>query len=111
MIALVLHLHLLLDCVGEKAEVKIDANEGKKMRDKLPVHGTAVSCLKSATLPCMDRLREELSCAVRSLLIVPTCRCRLLIGYEFFLSLIWVPTWQICLEICFEPSTTSCGHR
>ncbi|GJM87618.1 hypothetical protein PR202_ga03590 [Eleusine coracana subsp. coracana] len=31
-------------------------------------------------LPCMDRLREELSCA-------------------------------ICLEICFEPSTTPCGHR
>ncbi|PKU87025.1 uncharacterized protein LOC110104431 [Dendrobium catenatum] len=30
-------------------------------------------------LPCMDRLREELSCA-------------------------------ICLEICYEPSTTSCGH-
>lgn len=30
-------------------------------------------------LPCMDRLREELSCA-------------------------------ICLEICFEPSTTPCGH-
>ncbi|KAJ3701700.1 hypothetical protein LUZ61_005405 [Rhynchospora tenuis] len=30
-------------------------------------------------LPCMDRLREELSCA-------------------------------ICLEICYEPSTTPCGH-
>ncbi|KAI3960436.1 hypothetical protein MKW92_036013 [Papaver armeniacum] len=32
-----------------------------------------------ANLPCMDKLREELSCA-------------------------------ICLEICFEPSTTPCGH-
>ncbi|KAG0499905.1 hypothetical protein HPP92_004596 [Vanilla planifolia] len=30
-------------------------------------------------LPCMDQLREELSCA-------------------------------ICLEICYEPSTTPCGH-
>uniref|UniRef100_A0A0D9XYC7 RING-type E3 ubiquitin transferase n=1 Tax=Leersia perrieri TaxID=77586 RepID=A0A0D9XYC7_9ORYZ len=33
----------------------------------------------AGALPCMDRLREELSCA-------------------------------ICLEICFEPSTTPCGH-
>ncbi|PIA51397.1 hypothetical protein AQUCO_01100314v1 [Aquilegia coerulea] len=33
----------------------------------------------SSGLPCMNRLREELSCA-------------------------------ICLDICFEPSTTSCGH-
>ncbi|KAI3860072.1 hypothetical protein MKW92_041921, partial [Papaver armeniacum] len=32
-----------------------------------------------ANLPCMDKLREELSCA-------------------------------ICWEICFEPSTTPCGH-
>ncbi|XP_078433719.1 uncharacterized protein LOC144705007 isoform X2 [Wolffia australiana] len=31
------------------------------------------------TIPCMDKLREELSCA-------------------------------ICLEICYEPSTTPCGH-
>ncbi|KAI4981927.1 hypothetical protein ZWY2020_022419 [Hordeum vulgare] len=33
----------------------------------------------SGELPCMDRLREELSCA-------------------------------ICLDICFQPSTTACGH-
>lgn len=37
------------------------------------------SSLSCSTLPCMDKLREELSCA-------------------------------ICLEICFEPSTTPCGH-
>ncbi|CAN1188039.1 E3 ubiquitin-protein ligase RNF168 [Linum perenne] len=37
------------------------------------------SCSNAAGLPCLDKLREELSCA-------------------------------ICLEICFEPSTTSCGH-
>ncbi|KAK8937576.1 hypothetical protein KSP40_PGU003558 [Platanthera guangdongensis] len=35
-------------------------------------------CGKS--IPCMDLLRDELSCAV-------------------------------CLEICYEPSTTTCGHR
>ncbi|KAF2596007.1 hypothetical protein F2Q68_00011686 [Brassica cretica] len=33
----------------------------------------------SVVLPCIDKLRDELSCA-------------------------------ICLEICFEPSTTTCGH-
>ncbi|MQL77254.1 hypothetical protein Taro_009663 [Colocasia esculenta] len=33
----------------------------------------------AAAIPCLDRLREELSCA-------------------------------ICLDICFEPSTTPCGH-
>ncbi|KAF8026126.1 hypothetical protein BT93_F2818 [Corymbia citriodora subsp. variegata] len=37
------------------------------------------SCEPSQAIPCLDRLREELSCA-------------------------------ICLEVCFEPSTTSCGH-
>lgn len=37
------------------------------------------SCDPSPAIPCLDRLREELSCA-------------------------------ICLEVCFEPSTTSCGH-
>ncbi|CAL9054348.1 uncharacterized protein LOC135675403 [Musa acuminata AAA Group] len=39
------------------------------LSEKAPIKG----------LPCMDRLREELSCA-------------------------------ICLEICYEPSTTPCGH-
>ncbi|KAK9090215.1 hypothetical protein Sjap_023392 [Stephania japonica] len=40
---------------------------------------TAVSSSSVPALPCIDRLREELSCA-------------------------------ICLEICYEPSTTPCGH-
>ncbi|KAL9227028.1 hypothetical protein vseg_002773 [Gypsophila vaccaria] len=40
---------------------------------------TSVVSSSSATFPCVDRLREELSCA-------------------------------ICLDICFEPSTTPCGH-
>ncbi|XP_074294602.1 uncharacterized protein LOC141622462 isoform X2 [Silene latifolia] len=40
---------------------------------------SAAASSSSTTLPCVDRLREELSCA-------------------------------ICLDICFEPSTTPCGH-
>ncbi|KAK3023604.1 hypothetical protein RJ639_044064 [Escallonia herrerae] len=61
-----------------KKELKIDQNE-KKMEDgEKHDLNSAVSCSSSA-IPCMVRLREELSCA-------------------------------ICLEICFEPSTTACGH-
>ncbi|CAN6338118.1 unnamed protein product [Urochloa humidicola] len=41
--------------------------------------GSGEKAAATGNLPCMDRLREELSCA-------------------------------ICLEICFEPSTTPCGH-
>ncbi|KAI3707120.1 hypothetical protein L6452_25348 [Arctium lappa] len=55
----------------EKKESKIDANVNAKKEHK--------SNESSSLIPCIDRLREELSCA-------------------------------ICLEICFEPSTTSCGH-
>lgn len=51
----------------------------KVERDEKPEPGSSASCSGSSTLPCIDRLREELSCA-------------------------------ICLEICFEPSTTPCGH-
>ncbi|CAK8541179.1 unnamed protein product [Lathyrus sativus] len=57
------------NCVGEESKV-----EEKELTKKgLDVNST------SSSLPCMDKLREELSCA-------------------------------ICLEICFEPSTTPCGH-
>ncbi|KAK9272626.1 hypothetical protein L1049_003002 [Liquidambar formosana] len=63
----------------KKTESKSGMNEENKTgRDELPAQNSGVSCSTSA-LPCMDKLREELSCA-------------------------------ICLEICFEPSTTSCGH-
>ncbi|XP_058763474.1 uncharacterized protein LOC131636901 [Vicia villosa] len=57
------------NCVGEESKV------GEK---ELTKKGSDVNS-NSSGLPCMDKLREELSCA-------------------------------ICLEICFEPSTTPCGH-
>ncbi|XP_074580189.1 uncharacterized protein LOC141836584 [Curcuma longa] len=59
-----------IDKEAEKAVVGT-AKEGEK-EGALPEEPNKV-------LPCMDRLRDELSCA-------------------------------ICLEICFEPSTTPCGH-
>ncbi|WCJ21259.1 zinc finger (C3HC4-type RING finger) family protein [Euphorbia peplus] len=55
---------------NEKAKKETEAIEECQKQD---------SCSKSVPPPCMDKLKEELSCA-------------------------------ICLEICFEPSTTSCGH-
>ncbi|KAL5675726.1 hypothetical protein ACJX0J_011857, partial [Zea mays] len=51
-----------------KSEVKAAKGEEKP-----------VLVVAAANMPCMDRLREELSCA-------------------------------ICLDICFEPTTTPCGH-
>ncbi|KAJ8441725.1 hypothetical protein Cgig2_019112 [Carnegiea gigantea] len=63
---------------AESESVKKDVPQ-KAARDEKGEPSGPVSCSSSSTLPCMDRLREELSCA-------------------------------ICLEICFEPSTTPCGH-
>ena len=68
---------------GKKKKEKKDCdNEASKVGEKecLTHKGSEVnSTTISSVLPCIDKLREELSCA-------------------------------ICLEICFEPSTTPCGH-
>lgn len=63
---------------NEKKFLVAIANEEKKGGEGSLSTDVGVSSSNS-TLPCMDRLREELSCA-------------------------------ICLEICFKPSTTTCGH-
>ncbi|XP_019458025.1 PREDICTED: LON peptidase N-terminal domain and RING finger protein 3-like [Lupinus angustifolius] len=63
----------------KKKEKKTTTNEGSKIEgSELKENVSNVSSSNSA-LPCIDKLRDELSCA-------------------------------ICLEICFEPSTTPCGH-
>ncbi|KAF7129145.1 hypothetical protein RHSIM_Rhsim10G0011600 [Rhododendron simsii] len=62
-----------------KAESEKKMIESKTNTDEEKKTGEKELTASSSTLPCMDRLREELSCA-------------------------------ICLEICFEPSTTACGH-
>ncbi|KAL5581293.1 hypothetical protein UlMin_013735 [Ulmus minor] len=62
-----------------KEESTIVVEEGKKTGEKVsPTQKSEASCSKTS-LPCLDKLKEELSCA-------------------------------ICLDICFEPSTTPCGH-
>ncbi|KAJ1278487.1 hypothetical protein BS78_04G083400 [Paspalum vaginatum] len=63
-----------------KSEMK-DVKEDVKVVDvgEKEASGSGEKAVATGNLPCMDRLREELSCA-------------------------------ICLEICFEPSTTPCGH-
>ncbi|CAM8976590.1 unnamed protein product [Rhodiola kirilowii] len=69
------------ESVEEKTVIKIGEN-GEKLAKKIEEASGRISEASSSSkagIPCMDRLREELSCA-------------------------------ICLEICYEPSTTSCGH-
>ncbi|GFZ19096.1 zinc finger (C3HC4-type RING finger) family protein [Actinidia rufa] len=64
----------------KKIELKTNADEKKGTREeRIKWSGRTGVSSSSSCLPCMDKLRDELSCA-------------------------------ICLEICFEPSTTSCGH-
>lgn len=68
------------DEIGQNlSEPKIVETEQKKTDKDESDAQRSTDSSSSSTIPCMDRLREELSCA-------------------------------ICLEICFEPSTTPCGH-
>ncbi|GKA31075.1 glycosyltransferase family 92 protein, partial [Tanacetum coccineum] len=65
---------LLNGILEEKKEEHIDVEVVSKKDEKANESGSG-----SGVILCIDRLREELSCAMY-------------------------------LEICFEPSTTSCGH-
>ncbi|XP_071713002.1 uncharacterized protein [Rutidosis leptorrhynchoides] len=65
--------------LGEDEGLKKEEKKEEKIDDGKRVEKSNESSSGNALIPCIDRLREELSCA-------------------------------ICLEICFEPSTTSCGH-
>ncbi|XP_022934994.1 E3 ubiquitin-protein ligase ORTHRUS 1-like [Cucurbita moschata] len=77
----------VLDLDAEEPTVRDDATKQDpetaeaepKKSNSLIEQKAGDSSLSCSTLPCIDKLREELSCA-------------------------------ICLEICFEPSTTPCGH-
>ncbi|XP_016498208.1 uncharacterized protein LOC107816971 [Nicotiana tabacum] len=70
-------------CSASSSDKNIESKSIQKAEKKgaagLQEQGCSVSASSSSAFPCIDRLREELSCA-------------------------------ICLEICFEPSTTPCGH-
>uniref|UniRef100_A0A7N1A5E2 RING-type E3 ubiquitin transferase n=1 Tax=Kalanchoe fedtschenkoi TaxID=63787 RepID=A0A7N1A5E2_KALFE len=69
--------------VEEKTETRKGEHVQKQMKKIEEASGrsseAAAASSPKADIPCMEKLREELSCA-------------------------------ICLEICYEPSTTPCGH-
>lgn len=68
------------DIAKKKKENRTSANEVEENKLTQQTSSSSSSSSPSGSaLPCIDKLREELSCA-------------------------------ICLEICFEPSTTPCGH-
>ncbi|CAI0456563.1 unnamed protein product [Linum tenue] len=64
-----------------ESQVAVKEEEKKKSekKDEEENKETSEASCSNAVFPCLDKLRDELSCA-------------------------------ICLEICYEPSTTSCGH-
>lgn len=51
----------------EKEEPQIIVNKEKETRDDKMAESSGVSCPPSSNLPCLDKLRDELSCAVRPL--------------------------------------------
>nr|XP_027101725.1 E3 ubiquitin-protein ligase rnf8-B-like [Coffea arabica] len=82
----VVALDLEDDETPTESETKKEMTESTTVRDEENKRSgsqsdaqSSIISPSSSAIPCIDRLREELSCAV-------------------------------CLEICFEPSTTPCGH-
>ncbi|XP_042051360.1 E3 ubiquitin-protein ligase RNF168-like [Salvia splendens] len=74
-----LYLHVLLSYAFKFDETAIaEVEKHIKADEEVDAKSSDVSS-STPLIPCLDRLREELSCA-------------------------------ICLEICYEPSTTPCGH-
>lgn len=89
---------------GDRASANEAGAENKEICD---------SSSSGSALPCLEKLREELTCAVR-LLISYKELVFISNSQSFFTILTWgyfILVLQICLEMCFEPSTTPCGHR
>jgi hypothetical protein len=72
-----------LESLDGKSEVKDAKEEEKKavVVGEKEASGSGEKAAATDNLPCMDRLREELSCAVRVVLWFrldrPTCNCML----------------------------------
>lgn len=106
----------------ESGKNKVQLNDEKKTKEEKSVGGDELTeqsndgSSSSSVLTCIDKLREELSCAVRTfalniLLLVLNLHWTKQIGLYVVLVTGILRNLQICLEICFEPSTTTCGHR